>query len=67
MTKEFFTCAKCGEVFEKIRPDAEAFKESRFLWGDTGDSEYIVVCDDCFGKFTVAELKQITGLDVKVN
>lgn len=44
-----FTCAMCGETFEKARPDEVALKEMTDILGDVPPDEPLsVVCDDCW-------------------
>lgn len=50
--KEFYTCAACGNTYEKLRSDAEAEAESVELFGAIDEEDKRVVCDDCFIKMT---------------
>lgn len=47
-----FTCAVCGETFEKLRTDEEAMAEAKEKFGDDLGDDLLVVCDDCFRKMT---------------
>ena len=43
-----FTCALCGEIYEKSWTDDEAIAEAKSLFGDNVmEHETSVVCDDC--------------------
>lgn len=47
----YFTCASCGETFEKVRSDEEAHAEAVEIFGEDELSDGIeVVCDDCWQK-----------------
>lgn len=62
MTSEQFTCAACGETFNKGRSDEEALAESRLIWGATPPPEMCVICDDCFQKgFAEAHAEHTKG------
>lgn len=43
-----FTCALCGETYEKDWTDEEAEAEKDQLWGDVPLEECEIICDDCF-------------------
>ena len=45
-----YTCASCGETFEKGWSDEEALEESAEQWGDLPHDALAVVCDDCYQK-----------------
>lgn len=47
---ETYTCAACGGVFEKTRPEEEVEAEYKTLFPDEAASgaPRDVVCDDCF-------------------
>lgn len=48
-----FKCEKCGETFNKNRPDDVARKEfEQAPWNVAGD-DIGVICDDCFEEFKV--------------
>jgi hypothetical protein len=52
-----YTCAMCGEIFEKGWPDEEAAAEAYELLGvdDVSRSDVDVICDDCFQVLTCAD------------
>ena len=50
MKGEEFTCAACGGIFHKGRPDGEAAAEFAKLEPDQKLEDAVVVCDDCFNK-----------------
>lgn len=43
-----YTCAQCGETFNKIVTDEEAWQETEKLFGTRDIEDPIVICDDCF-------------------
>lgn len=46
-----FTCADCGGTWEKAWSDEQADEERKENgWGDVVD--VVLVCDDCFVKYT---------------
>lgn len=46
-----FTCAECGNSYDKERSDAEAFSESETKFGMSVSKEtHTIVCEDCFKK-----------------
>jgi len=49
-TDNTFTCAICGETFEKGWMDEEAAAEAEKVFGAHLDDD-AVVCDDCFKQF----------------
>lgn len=48
MTPETFTCANCGQTFDKGRSDEEAMAESVAGFGEYDPDDLCVVCDDCY-------------------
>lgn len=45
-----FTCADCGETFDKGRSDEEALKESKEIWGEIPQEDMEIICEDCYQK-----------------
>ncbi len=43
-----YTCACCGETFEKGRDDAEALAETKAIFGNLRPEEMAIVCEDCY-------------------
>lgn len=43
-----FTCAACGETFEKAISDEKALAEKDALFPDVPIDECTMVCDDCW-------------------
>ena len=48
MTGDTYTCAVCGNIYYKTRPESETLEEMEALWGKIPAEERAVVCDDCF-------------------
>jgi len=48
---EQFTCADCGEVFDKDCSDEEAAKEMMENFHVPWNVEHIILCDDCYKRF----------------
>ncbi len=46
-----FTCARCGETFEKAWTDEEAAAEAAGLFSPVELEDVAVICDDCFCEF----------------
>ncbi len=61
-----YKCAVCGNVYEKGVTDEEAMVESTNIWGEIPESERKVICDDCFNRCTLEEVKQM-GREYKNN
>lgn len=47
-TIDEYTCAECGQTFEKGWSNEEADIEKQALWGDLEPDKSAVICDDCF-------------------
>lgn len=47
-----YICTACGEPFTGTRPEAEARAEQRKNFPDIPDEECMVICEDCFQRFT---------------
>jgi hypothetical protein len=45
---ETYTCAACGETYEKEWSDEEARDEAEAIWGAEELEDVVVICDDCF-------------------
>lgn len=51
--REDYTCAHCGNTYEKGWSDEEAYAEATELFGKPPaewNDEQVVICDDCFNK-----------------
>ena len=49
--KDKYTCAYCGQVFNKGRTDEEAMSEMVEDFGeDSRNNDYDVICDTCYNK-----------------
>lgn len=46
-----FTCAVCGETYEKAHTEEEAKEEFELLYPDEPFDEAELICEDCFQKF----------------
>ena len=48
-----FTCAKCGDVFDKDEDQTEEDKvaEMRRNVGEVDEADKITICDDCYNAF----------------
>ena len=46
-----FTCARCGETFEKAWTDEEAATERKQNWPGWKEEDCDVICDDCHKVF----------------
>lgn len=46
-----YTCAHCGETYEKGWTDEEAAAEKTQNWGEISMDHCAVICDDCYQKF----------------
>jgi len=45
-----YTCAECGETFEKGWSDEDADLEKQTLWDNLQEDQSAVICDDCFNE-----------------
>lgn len=66
MSNNEFTCAQCGETFNKGRTDAEALLEKEIFF--PGDNNCELVCEDCFKAimdFREPGLKRYENLNLK--
>lgn len=50
-TENEFTCARCGETFEKAWTDKEAAEEREQNWPEWKEEDCDVICDDCHKAF----------------
>ena len=48
MSEDTYTCAVCGETFEKGWTDEEALSEATELYGEIPPEERAVICDVCY-------------------
>ena len=54
-----YQCAICGNIYKKGRSDEEAEKEVKEIWGEIPQNERAVICDDCFKRKTLEEVKEM--------
>lgn len=52
-----YKCAVCLRIFTKARSDAEALAEMRARFGDLGEEDRAVVCEDCKQVLDLLELE----------
>jgi hypothetical protein len=48
---ETYTCAACGEAYEKIRTGVDAMAEAEALFSHAELASKVRVCDDCWEAF----------------
>ena len=54
-----FICAICKKTYEKGQSDAEARKESLDIFGEIPKEEMAVICDDCFNRKSLSEIREM--------
>ena len=62
MTK--YQCAICQTVCKKERTDEDAENEMREIWGEIPEEERAIICEDCWNKRTMKEIREM-GNDFK--
>jgi hypothetical protein len=46
-----FTCDRCHQTFDKVRPEEEVVKEYHAIFEDDASDERSVLCTKCFSAF----------------
>ena len=66
MKENEYKCASCEVVYEKGWTDEESMSESKAIWGEIPQEKIAVICDDCFSRRTLPEVK-LMGEEYKKN